>query len=190
MGQLSPACGVPTSEARLRANFGPCGDVLDQIVPCCSDISSAATPTCCQSYPQPKNPCWFHSTSTTKQSERSGRSYTATAASSTQKMTGSWTRWGNLPPPRIKLWYLLTNSTPGYGHSTEKTRWFTISNIEKHTSLRHRCQRYFGCRRCRRVDRILVNHPQAPPTMKPVAISIMPTAPGQNWKSNGAGPRT
>jgi GAF domain-containing protein len=30
IGQLSPACGVRTSEVGPRRNFGPCGDVLDQ----------------------------------------------------------------------------------------------------------------------------------------------------------------
>jgi GAF domain-containing protein len=30
IGQLSPACGVRTSEVEPRRNFGPCGGVLDQ----------------------------------------------------------------------------------------------------------------------------------------------------------------
>ena len=33
-----------------------------------------------------------------------GESCTATAANSTQKMTGSWPLWGNLPLPRIRHW--------------------------------------------------------------------------------------
>src|SRR5207249_3631815 len=100
IGQLSLACGVPTSEVEPRATSAPAETYLIKIVPCCSDTSSAATPTCCRSFPQAKNACWFHSTSAAYQSERSGRSCTTTAASSTQKMTGSWPPWANLPLQR------------------------------------------------------------------------------------------
>ena len=101
-GQRSPACGIRTSAVGRRAISAPAETCLIKIALCCSDISSGVTPICCQSFPQPKSACWFRLTSAVKQSERSGGSCTAIVASSTQKTTGSWPRWGSLRLLRIK----------------------------------------------------------------------------------------
>src|SRR5499433_3718290 len=49
-------------------NFGPCGDVLDQTAPCCSDTLNGVIPTSCQSLLPPKNACWCRSMSAAKPS--------------------------------------------------------------------------------------------------------------------------
>src|SRR5215813_4364366 len=103
-GQLSRACGIPTSGVERPATSDPAETCSIKIVPCCSDISNAATPICSQSFRQPKSVCWSPFMSTAKRSEPSGRSCTATVASSMQRMTESWPLWENSPPQPIKRW--------------------------------------------------------------------------------------
>ena len=88
-------------------NFGPCGDVnrtllfrhLERRYPYLLPVIPAAEE--CLLVP-------FH-----VHGEAVGtiwESHTVIVIGSTQKITGRWTRWGNLPPQRIKPWYQSTIS--------------------------------------------------------------------------------
>ena len=96
-GMWNPHVGSGTPR-----DFGPCGDVLDQNRTLLFRHFERRYPYFEPSFRQPTNACWSRFTSPARRSAPSGRSCTATAANSTQKMTGSWPLLGSLPLQRIK----------------------------------------------------------------------------------------
>ena len=120
-GRRSPAHGNRTSAAARRAISARAVTCSTATPRYCSTTSNGVTPISCRSRRRSKSACSFLFTSKGKQSGRSGRSPTMTAASSTPRTSGSLKAWAGLHRRRIRRW------RPWMCWSNDAKRWGKVT---------------------------------------------------------------